>query len=214
MNLDLSESEVRGLVENFRDSIELSGEKRTPGKDKRAFDVKYEEGSKKRSTRQEPGASHSSTRLQTAGQASKLLAVEQELSKLKKIQGRVLGMQETMEETIQREVRKKKEQELTQIRAKYKEKVKEVEEAHRKKEEQLKQEYKEKLARVAQALKDKVKEKVTERIKQERRKVEKKAEKKILEAKIRNKAVIDKLSQMYIDLKEKYKTTQGLSGRE
>lgn len=214
MNLDLSESEVRGLVENFRDSIELTGEKKVTEEDKRPFDVKYDEGSKKRNTRQASTASYSSARTQTAAQANKLLAVEQELSKLKKIQGRVLGMQETMEETIQREVKKKKEQELAQIRAKYKEKVKEAEEAHRKKEEELKQEYKEKLARITQALKDKVKEKVAERIKQERRRVEKKAEKKILEAKIRNKAVIDKLSQMYIDLKEKYKTSQGLSGRE
>ncbi|KAI5159945.1 hypothetical protein NEAUS03_0732 [Nematocida ausubeli] len=179
------ESEVRELERKFNDSIELcevAQTEKTKGRAKNPFNVKYE------STRDE-----------------KIHTVEQEMFRLKEMQSKVLGMQETLEGAFGKEAKKIKEKEIKDLRNKYKVRVLEIEAMYKEKEKELKREYDQKLEKVMQKLKEKVKETIKIKVAEEVQDIKKTVEKKVLEAKLRDKNVIDKLSQMYIDLKEKYK---------
>lgn len=179
------ESEVRELEKQFNDSIELQNFSTRDKKGEKPFNpfkVKYE------STRDE-----------------KIYTVEQELTRLKEMQSKVLGIQETLEETIDKEVKKTREKEIRDIKNKYKVKILEIESLYREKEKRLKQEYENRIEKVMERLKEKAKETIRTRVNEEVEQVKKAVERRVLEQKLRDKAVIDKLSQMYIDLKEKYK---------
>lgn len=178
------ESEVRKLERHFKDSIDL-GEienKEKKNKEFNPFKVKYE------STRDE-----------------KIYTVEQELSRLKEIQNKVMGIQESLEGSIDKEARKVKDREIKEIKNKYKIKILEIESMYREKEKEIRKEYEDKLQKIIVRLKEKAREAIKSKVSEEVEEIRKKVEKKVLEVKLRDKAIIDKLSQMYIDLKEKYK---------
>ncbi|KAI5127080.1 hypothetical protein NEPAR04_0751 [Nematocida parisii] len=179
------ESEVRELERRFNDSIELcdnSSKDRKKARDAHPFRVKYE------SSRDE-----------------KIHNVEQELFRLKEMQSRVLGIQETIEETIEKEVKKSKEKEIKELKNKYKTRLLEIEALYKEKEKEIKRDYEQKMEKIIQKLKEKAKETIKLKVAEEVQELKKHLEKRVLEVKLRDKAVIDKLSQMYIDLKEKYK---------
>ncbi|KAI5189160.1 hypothetical protein NEMIN01_0326 [Nematocida minor] len=179
------ESEVRELERQFNDSIELhdvGGKEKKREREFNPFKVKYE------STRDE-----------------KIQTVEQELSRLKEMQSRVLGIQGTLGETIDKEVKKTKEKEVKEIKNKYRIRILEIEAMYREKEKEMKKEYEEKIEKIISKLKERAKEAIKNRVSEQVEEIKKSVEKKVLEVKLRDKAVIDKLSQMYIDLKEKYK---------
>ncbi|OAG31991.1 hypothetical protein NEDG_00466 [Nematocida displodere] len=203
------ESEVHHLAKKFKDSIELGkiNTEETKKKTFTPFRTKYENAPSHEPFRTNPSTSLEPfrTRYENTSNLDKIHTVEQELFKLKDIQSQVLSMKETMEGTIEKEVKKAKEKEVRELRHQYKTRIRELEVLHKKKEESLKQEYEEKLHRVTTCLKDKIKEMVAAKVAAETDKARNLAEKKILEISLRDKAVIDKLSQMYIDLKEKYK---------
>ncbi|KAI5170865.1 hypothetical protein NEFER03_0324 [Nematocida sp. LUAm3] len=133
------------------------------------------------------------------------LFMDQEISKLRDLQSKVLDMQETIEERLEKETKKRREKDSVDQKTKYKEKLREVEEYYKKREERIKKEHEEKLLRIIEKLKEKARVLVQEKVAEETEKLKSSTEKKILEARIRDKTVIDKLSQMYISLKEKYK---------
>lgn len=179
------ESEVRELERQFNDSIDLEyveNKDKKRNKDFNPFKVKYE------STRDE-----------------KLHTVEQELSRLKEIQTKVLGLQETLEGSIDKEAKKAKDKEIREIKNRYKIKILEIESMYREKERALKKDYEEKIQKVIVKLKERAKEAIKSKVSEEVEEIKKTIEKRVLEVKLRDKGVIDKLSQMYIDLKEKYK---------
>lgn len=179
------DSELHALTRKFRESIELGNINASDAKAKKGapFRTKYDS---------------------TANQ-EKIQTVEQELGKLRDLQSKVLSMQGTMEDTIHKEVQRTREKEIRDIRARYRQKMKELEAAYLKKETELREEYAEKLERVAAKLKEKARDTIVQKVAEEVGKAKKAANKRVLEIRLRDKAVIDKLSQMYIDLKDKYK---------
>ncbi|KAH9386664.1 uncharacterized protein NEMAJ01_1560 [Nematocida major] len=178
------ESEVRELERQFNDSIELCNVSDRGKKKERAFNpfkVKYE------------------------SRDEQIQNVEQELSRLKEMQSKVLGMQGTLEETMEKELKKSKEKEIKEIKGKYKARLLEMEVLYKEKERELRKEYDKRIEKVIEVLKERAKESIHLKVKEQVESIRRVFEKKVLEAKLRDKAVLDKLSQMYIDLKEKYK---------
>jgi len=180
-----AESEIENLAKKFKDSVELTQIKAAETKDKKftPFRTKYESPSN----------------------TEKLQTVEQELSKLKELQSQVLTMQTTIEDTIEKEMKRTKEKEIKELRHRYRAKIRELESEYKRKEEQIRRDYEEKLGRVVEKIKERAKAAIQQRVNEEIEKIKKIAEKKILEMRLRDKTVIDKLSQMYVDLKEKYR---------
>lgn len=145
------------------------------------------------------------TKYEADSQAGKIHAVEQELNKLKEIQSRVLDMKETLEETIEREAKKAQEKETKEIKNKYRQRVKELEMHYLRKEEEMRKEYEDKLKRAIERLKEAAKHSIEAKVAERTEKIRKVIEGKALETRLRDKAVIEKLSQMYTNLKDMYK---------
>ncbi|KAI5191954.1 hypothetical protein NECID01_1722 [Nematocida sp. AWRm77] len=186
------DSELYALTKKFADSIELGN-------------IHTEEGRKKKFV-------PFKTKYESAANTEKIQTVEQELSRLKDLQSKVLSMQDTIGDTIHREVKRTREKEIKDIRVRYRQKLREMEGVFEKKAKEAKRAYEEKLERVVAKIKERAEEAIAQKIESEVERIKKEANKKVLEIKLRNKAVIDKLSQMYISLKEKYKKdVQGLS---
>ncbi|KAI5185372.1 hypothetical protein NEHOM01_0787 [Nematocida homosporus] len=180
-------NEVHDLERQFKDSIEFTNIDTTPNKPKHREFTPFR------------------TKYDSASQLSKIHTVEQELSRLKDLQSKVLDMQETLEETIDKEVQKTKDREIKELKAQYKLKIRDLEEQYHQRISTIKKEYEDKLIRTITKLKETARTAINTRVAEEVEKAQKAAERKLLEVQLRDKSVIDKLTKMYVDLKEKYK---------
>ncbi|KAI5181698.1 hypothetical protein NEOKW01_1866 [Nematocida sp. AWRm80] len=200
------ESDIKRLEKEFNDSIEYN-EIGTGSKKQKAFTpfrTKYDQSTNTLSTQVAPrNINTQGLGKHTKEYSEKLMAVEKELSRLKEMQSKVLGIQESIEESI--ELKKSKDKELRDLKAKYKARIHELEQGYKSKEKELKQAYDEKTAHLVQTLKEKFKDILVKKVAEETEKLRKEASRKIFEIQLKNKTLIDKLSQMYMDLKQKYK---------
>lgn len=141
--------------------------------------------------------------------------VQMELDKLKILQRDVLAMKSKIEQTIERELAKSLERASAELRAKYRARLSEIQKTFRRKEGALKKVFEAKLAEFTNKLKAKAKEVVEQAAKREGERVRGIYERKLLEARVRNREVLDKVSKMYIDLREKYRTDiQGIKQKQ